>query len=78
MDFILHSPVFCIISDFKHRKTEHCVKRENEDDARQSNSASDFSCGGRINGCKHYLVFILFRDNLITSPAAESLVCMSN
>ena len=73
MDFILHSPVFCGISDFKHRKTEHCVKRENEDDARQSNNASDFSCGGRINGFKHYLVFILFRDNLITSPAAESL-----
>lgn len=33
MDFILHSPVFRGISGFKHRKTEHCVKRENEDDA---------------------------------------------
>ena len=73
MEFILHSPVFRGISDFKHRKTEHCVKRENEDDARQSDSVSYFPCGGRINGCKHYLVFILFRDNLITSPAAESL-----
>lgn len=78
MDFILHSPVFRGISDFKHRKTEHCVKRENEDDARQSDSVSYFPCGGRINGCKHYLVFILFRDNLTTSPAAESLECISN
>ena len=72
MDFILHSPVFRGVSDFKHRKAEHCLKWENEDDARQSDTASDFSCGGRTNGCKHYLVFILFRDNLITSPAAES------
>lgn len=72
MDFILHSPVFRGISDFKHRKTEHCVKRENEDDARQSDSVSDFSFGSRINSSKYYLVFILFRDNLITSPAAES------
>lgn len=74
MDFILHSPVFRGISDFRHRKTGHCVERENEDDARQSDTASGFSCSGRINGCKHYLVFILFQDNLITSPAAESLV----
>ena len=72
MGFILHSPVFCIITDFKHRKTEHCVKRKNEDDTRQSDTASDFSCGGRINGCEYYLVFILFRDNLTTSPADES------
>ena len=72
MDFILHSPVFRGISDFKHRKTEHCVKRGNEDDARKSDTVSYFPCGGRINGCKYYLVFILFRDNLITSLAAES------
>lgn len=72
MDFILHSPVFCIISDFKHRKTEHCVKRENEDDARQSDTASDFPCGSRINSSKYYLAFILFRDNLKKPPAAES------
>ena len=74
MDFILHSPVFRGISDFKHRKTEYCLKWENEDDARQSDSVADFSCGGRTNGSKYYLVFILFWDNLITSPAAESLV----
>lgn len=73
MDFILHSPVFRGISDFKHRKAEHCLKWENKDDTRQSDTASDFSCGGRINGCEYYLVFILFRYNLITSPAAESL-----
>ena len=73
MDFILHSPVFRVISDFKHRKAEHCLKWGNEDDAQQSDTVSYFPCGGRINGCKHYLVFILFRDNLITSPAAESL-----
>ena len=72
MDFVLHSPVFRGISDFKHRKAEHCLKWGNEDDAQQSDIVSDFSCGGRINGCKYYLVFILFRDNLITSPAAES------
>lgn len=72
MDFILHSPVFRGISDFKHRKAEHCIKRENEDDARQSDTASGFSCGGRINGCKHYLVFILLWNNLTISPAAES------
>ena len=72
MDFILHSPVFRIISDFKYRKIEHCDKRENEDDTRQSDTASCFSCGSWINGSKYYLVFILFRDNLITLPAAES------
>ena len=78
MDFVLHSPVFRGISDFKHRKAEHCLKWGNEDDARQSDTVSDFPCGDRINGCKHYLVFILFRDNLTTSPAAESLECISN
>ena len=35
MDFILHSPVFRGISDFKHRKAEHCLKWENKDDTRQ-------------------------------------------
>ena len=74
MDFILHSSVFCGISGFRLRKTVCCIKRENdEDDARKSDTDSDFPCDGRINGCKYYLVFILFRDNLITSPAAESL-----
>ena len=73
MDFVLHSPVLCGISDFKHRKTEYCVKRKNGDNARQSDTVADFSCGGRTNGSKYYLVFILFWDNLITSPAAESL-----
>ena len=72
MDFVLHSPVFRGISDFKHRKAEHCLKWGNEDDTQQSDSVSAFPCGGRINGCKYYLVFILFRDNLITSPAAEN------
>lgn len=72
MDFVLHSPVFRVISDFNRGKTEHCIKRENEDDSWKMDTVSDFPCGSRINSSKYYLVFILFRDNLITSPAAES------